>query len=163
MLTVPGGPVVCGEETFRALHVIRRANLLPALYDEPIVMAHTSFAAMTDLMDEPPPWLNVFDDPPRTTLPPRCRRATASQGAAIRLALALPASLVLLEEPIKEKVKLSFIKAEGTLSILVGAYRIGRLSAVRPMVKALQKLGHGHVLPAPEMLEAMWKALEELD
>ena len=62
----------------------------------------------------------------------------------------------------KERAKLSFFKCEGTVSILVHAHRMGHLSAVRPMVKALEKLGHGHVLPPPDQLDALWQALDAM-
>jgi len=162
MLTRADGPVVCGEKTLRALLAIRREKLLPQVYAQPLVIGQHNFQSLADVLSDKPPWLNVIDDAPQQPIPPRCETATEAEAAAIRLALALPASVVLLEGPIKERVKLSYIKAEGTLSVLVAAYRVGKLSAVRPMVKALQALGHEDVLPEPAMLEALWQALDGL-
>ncbi len=166
MLTSADGPVVVGDTTMRALVAIRRQKLLPQLYDAPIVMARSNFEAVCGVLPEPPHWLNVRDDRPEIELPQRCETATASEAAAIRLALSPPpdrASFVLLEGPIKERAQLSFIKAQGTVSILVAAYRCGKLTAVRPMIKALERLGHAEVLPEPAMLDALWKALDDLD
>lgn len=160
-LTSPDGPVVASTKTVRALCAIRRQSLLPRLYGR-IVMGRSNFAELADVLASPPPWLDVLPDAPQQDLPPRVNTATDSEAATLRLALSLPASLVLLEGPIKERAKLSFIKAEGTLSILVTAHREGLLSAVRPMVKALRALGHGDVLPPRELLDALWKALEEM-
>lgn len=160
MLTDPTGPIVTGERTLRALLAIRKEGLLTALYDKHIVLARSNHDAMHDVMAEPLPFIEVIDDPPDVELPKRCLTATSGEAATIRLALALPASIVHLEGPIKERAKLSFMKAEGTVSILVAAYREGHLSAVKPMVKALKALGHGDVLPEPAMLEALWQALE---
>ncbi len=160
-LTCADGPVVAGEKTLRALVAIRRQRLLPRLYGR-VVVGRFNFEALADVLPEAPPWLSVADDRPDQGLPPRVAGAAASDVATLRLALALPASLVLLEGPTKERAKLSFIKSEGTVSILVTAYRRGLLSAVQPMVKALEKLGHGDVLPPPEQLEAMWRALDDM-
>ena len=160
-LTNPDGPVVSSEKTLRALHAIRRSKLLARRYGR-IVMARSNFEALSDLWPAPEPWLCVCDDCPTQALPAPLAAATTSEAATLRLALALPASLVLLEEPIKQQAKVNFIKAEGTVSILVWAYREGLLSAVQPMVKALQKLGHGDVVPPADQLEALWRALDEL-
>jgi len=161
-LTSANGPVVAGEKTLRALVAIRRQKLLPQLYVH-VVIGRCNFEALADVLPEAPPWLSVVEDRPDQELPPRVAGAAPSDVATLRLALALPASLVLLEGPIKERAKLSFIKSEGIVSILVSAYRRGLLSAVQPMVKALEKLGHGDVLPPPEQLEALWRALEEME
>jgi hypothetical protein len=126
-------------------------------------MARSVFESMHDVLPAPPPWLDVLDDRPEQPLPARIADATPSEAATLRLALAAPASLVLFDGRMKDRVKLSFIKAEGTVPILVMAYRLGKLTAVQPMVKALQSLGHGDVLPPKEMLDALWVALEKLD
>ena len=164
MRTSKDGPVVASERTLRALFAIRRAVLLPKLYGT-VVVGRSSYEAI--LATAPPemadwPWLAIEQDRPEVELPARIAGAPAPDAAALRLALALNASLVLLEDPTKERAKLSFIKAEGTVAILVQAYRQGHLSAVRPMVKALEKLGHREVLPPAEQLEAMWLALENM-
>lgn len=161
-MTKPGGPVVICERTLRALLAIRREKLLPELYGR-VAMARSSFEALGELLPAPPPWLDVMADRPEQALPERIAAVDASESATLRLALALPASLVLFDGPFKDRVKLSYIKAEGTVSILVMAYRLGKLSAVKPMVKALQALGHADVLPPPEMLDALWKALDKLE
>jgi predicted nucleic acid-binding protein len=153
--------VVTSEKSLRALVAIRRQKLLPELYGR-VVMARSNFEALQDVLPDAPAWLVVERDRPEQELPPRVAAAGVSEAATLRLALALPASLVLLEGPIKERAKLSFIKAEGVVAMLVAAYRQGLLSAVRPMVKALEKLGHGDVVPPSEQMEAMWKALDEL-
>lgn len=161
-LTSAGGPVVGGERTLRALIAIRRQKLLSQLYGR-VAVGRFNFDALGDVLPEAPPWLSVMEDRPGQQLPPRVAGADASDAATLRLALALPASLVLLDGPIKERAKLSFIKSEGTVSILVTAYRRGLLSAVQPMVKALEKLGHRDVLPPPEQLEALWQALDGME
>lgn len=161
MLTTIDGPVVVSEKTLRALTSIRRQRLLGELFGQ-VVIARSNFHALADVLGEPPPWLVVQPDRPEQALPQRVAHASASEAATLRLALALGASLVLIDGPIKEPVKLSFIKATGTVSILVDAYREGKLTAVPPMVKALAKLGHEDVLPPPEALAALWKALENL-
>lgn len=160
-LTAPDGPVVSSERTLRALVAIRREKLIPELYGS-VTIARSNFEAMHDVLPDAPAWLRIDRDRPDQSLPPRVVGADGSEAATLRLALAIPASLVLLDGPIKERAKLSFIKAEGVVSILVAAYRLGMLSAVRPMVKALEKLGHEEVLPSPEQLEALWRALDEL-
>ncbi|MCE9590314.1 MAG: hypothetical protein K8S99_07300 [Planctomycetes bacterium] len=162
MHTRPGGPVVAAEKTLRALIAIRREKLLPELYGR-VTVAKTVLAALADVMPTPPAWMDVVDDRPGQALPDRLASVTPSEGATLRLAMAIPASLVLIDGPIKEKAKLSFIKCEGAVSILVQAFRAGKLSAVRPMVNALQSLGHADVLPPPEALEAMWKALAAME
>lgn len=161
-LTTEGGPVVVSEKTLRALLAIRREKLLPALFGM-VTIARTNFESMADVLASAPAWLIVREDDPGQPLPDRVAMATASEAATLRLALGIGASLVLLDGPIKEKAKLSFIRSEGTVSLLVTAYREGHLSAVQPMVKALAALGHGDVLPRPEMLEALWKALRQME
>lgn len=165
-LTDPAGPVVCSEKTWRALTAIRRETLLSVLYDRPIMMAQSNYNAVSQTSAGPitatPDWLGVLADAPDVELPERCRSAAKSEAATLRAALAHRASLVLLEGPIKERAKLSFIKTEGVLAVLVGAYRIGRLSAVKPMVNALRSLGHEEVLPEKAMLDALWRALDQL-
>lgn len=164
-LTSPDGPVVVSEKTCRALIDIRRDKLLPEVFaPKPLVMVRTNADALADrFTPHPPDWLTILDDPAHVVLPERCGTATPSEAATLRLAIALPASVVLIENPIKERAKLSFIKCEGTVSILVSAYRLGLLSAVKPMVKALRALGHEDVLPDDAMLEALWTALDKLD
>ena len=185
-LTRPDGPVVTSEKTLRALCAIRRHKLLPTLYGQ-IVIAQSNYDALRSALTEVEscaggpvqvdeekgytpasgmPWLFVVADRPGQPLPARVdypKASSASEAATLRVALAIPASLVLLDGPIKERAKLSFIKAEGTLSILVSAFRQGHLSAVQPMVKALEKLGHADVLPPKEMLDALWTALGKLE
>ncbi len=160
-LTSPEGPIVVSEKTLRALASIRRAKLLPALFGE-VWIERSNFESLADALSDAPPWLIVQDDRPQQRLPGRVMDASDLELATLRLALSVPASLVLLDGAVKERAKLSYIKAEGTVSILVSAYRQGLLSAVRPMVKALEKLGHADVLPPPDQLEALWHALTEL-
>ncbi|MCC7192647.1 MAG: hypothetical protein IT444_07680 [Phycisphaeraceae bacterium] len=162
MLTVAGGPVVICEKTLRALLAIRREKLLPEIYGR-VAIARSVFQAMGDVLPIAPPWIDVLDDQPQQSLPARISGGTPSETATLKLALALPASLVLFDGPMKDSVKLSYIKAEGTVPILVMAYRMGKLSAVQPMVKALQSLGHADVLPSAEMLDALWGALSKLE
>lgn len=162
MLTVAGGPVVVSEKTLRALLAIRREKLLPEIYGR-VAVARSVFDAMQDVLPAPPAWLDILEDRPDQALPDRIAGGTPSEAATLRLALALPASLVLFDGPMKDRVKLSYIKAEGTVPILVMAYRLGKLTAVQPMVKALRSLGHADVLPPPEMLDALWVALGKLE
>ncbi len=184
-LTHPDGPVVASEKTLRAMAAIRKLKLLPQLHTHILVAASVYELVRASLGEVEPgaggeviiagdgfrhapglPWLIVTNDRPTHPLPPRIdfpMNSTASEAATLRLALAVPASLVLLDGPIKERAKLSFIKSEGTLSMLVTAYRRGLLSAVPPMVKALEKLGHGDVLPPRESLEALWTALDKME
>jgi predicted nucleic acid-binding protein len=171
MLTTEGGPVVIAAKTLCALTAIRRQALLPALYER-VCMAKSVRAAAGELGGTQPwesgpgpagwEWLIVGPDMPEVVLPERVAGAAPEDAATLRLALGLHASRVLIDGPIKERAKLSFIKCQGTLSVLVDAYRLGKLSAVEPMVKALKSLGHGDVLPPPEALESMWRALAQL-
>lgn len=177
-LTSPEGPVVLSEKTLCALIAIRREGLIAELYG-PVVMARSTWigaAKSADARrrrdatfdaDSPPPWIKLVDDErfAHVELPERCGRtvATPSELATLRVAVGWPASLVLLDGPIKEKAKLSFIKAEGVVSMLVMAFRLDKLSAAKPMVTALEKLGYGDVLPPEEALEALWAALEGLE
>ena len=161
VLTSPGGPVVLSDRTLRALASIRRLGLLEKVYGD-LVMARSVFDAAGDVLNPKPAWLTVLGDRPDTELPSRIAGAGPLESATLKLAIAIPASIVLIDGPIKEPAKLSFIKCEGTVSILVQAYREGHLSAVRPMVKALRALGHEDVLPPPEALEALWTALDQL-
>jgi predicted nucleic acid-binding protein len=160
-LTSPDGPVVVSTKTLCALIDIRRQKLLPQLFG-PITMALSNFQELTGKLPQPPDWLAVVADHPQQPLPERLAHASDSQAATLRLAVAVRASNVLIDGPIKEAAKLSFIKSEGTVSILVRAYRAELLTSVRPMVKALEALGHGDVLPPPDLLEALWKALDNL-
>lgn len=165
MLTRPGGPVVVSERSLLALAAIRRQHLLGEMFGEVALPRSSWPVAAGALGDEPPAWLVVLDDRPDVVLPTRCDEtagATAAEAAALRLAVGLPASLVIIDGPVKEKAKLSFIKCEGVVGLLVQAYRTGRLTAVPPMVKALQKLGYTDVVPAPHLLEAMYQALEAM-
>lgn len=168
MLTQAGGPVVISEKTLRALLDIRREKFLPLMYRR-VVIARSSFNNFVEVFDKPdakPPWLDVEDDCPGQEIPSRItvmEERDESSETAIKLGLAIGASVILLEGPIKEKAKLSFIKSEGALSILVWAYRQGWLSAVKPMVKALKALGHDEVLPDEEKLQALWEALDKLE
>ncbi len=145
------------EKTLAALTAIRREKLLEQLYGQ-VFMARSVYEAV----EQQPAWLEVIDDAPDHPLPARVASATASEAATLRAALAAGASLVLIYGPIKEKAKLSFIKCEGAVSILVAAYREGLLTAVKLMVKALTALGHEDVLPPPETLDALWTALDQL-
>jgi len=160
-LTSASGPVVTSEKTLRALLSIRREKLLPALYDQ-VLIARSNFEELADVLPASPVWLGVMENQPDQPLPSPLSHASDSEVATLQLAISIPASLVLLDGPIKERAKLSFIKAEGTVSILVSAYRRGMLTAVRPMIKALERLGHGDVLPTPLQLEAMWRALDAM-
>ena len=164
MLTTADGPVVIGEKTLRALGAIRRDNLLPHLYEE-LCLCRSNLDALSDVLDADglPPWLRIVDDYPHEALPQRVASATLSEAATLKAALAIGASLVLIDGPIKERAKLSFVKCEGTVSILVMAHRQGLLTAVKPMVKALRKLGYAEVLPPPEALDALWIALDKLE
>jgi predicted nucleic acid-binding protein len=158
MLTTDDGPVFTCERTLRALMAIRREKLLEPLYG-PVHIARS----VADNIDGVPDWLTIIDDAPDHPLPPRVEAAAgASDRATLKAALAHGASMVLLDGPAKESTKLSFVKAEGVVSILVAAYRQGRLSAVRPMIKALSALGFDDVLPPPESLDALYDALERL-
>ncbi len=159
MLTTDDGPVVVSEKSLLALTAIRKDKLLPEFFGE-VAIARSCFDALQ--IPVTPAWLVVMDDRPNQAIPERVASATKSEAATLRLALAIGASLVIIDGPIKEKAKLSFIKCEGVVSLLVRAYREGRLSAVQPMVKALEKLGHAHVLPPPHLLEALWKALDAM-
>ena len=185
-LTHPDGPVVTSEKTLLAMASIRKLKLLPQLHNT-VAIAASNYEAVRDALGQAEseaggpveipadkgfapapglPWLFVLPDQPQQALPARVdhpQNATAAEAATLRLALAVPASLVLLDGPIKERAKLSFIKSEGTVSMLVTAYRQGLLSAVKPMVIALEKLGHGDVLPPKESLEALWTALDRMD
>ena len=171
MLTTEGGPVVIAAKTLCALTAIRKQSLLPTLYGQVCMAASVREAAgeiggLQPWKDGPGPagweWLIVGPDMPEVVLPERVAGASAVDAATLRLALGLGASRVLIDGPIKERAKLSFIKCQGTLSVLVDAYRLGKLTAVEPMVKALKSLGHGDVLPPPEALESMWRALSQL-
>lgn len=159
MLTPAEGPVVTSVRTLAALAGIRRAKLLPQLYGT-VAIAESNLAEARAFLPETPAWLTPGPDHPEVPLPERLAAASASEAATIRFALGLGGSLILLDGPVKERAKLSFIKSVGTVSILVSAYRLGHLSAVRPMITALEKLGHADVLPPPEQLEALWVALE---
>jgi len=170
MLTATHGPTVLSERSLRALIAIRRETLLPKMYDK-LVISRSNFDAVRDTpsghsgpaaMPEPPDWLTVMDDVPGQTVPDRVAHAEALELASIRLTLALPASLLVIDGPIKESIKLSFIKAEGVVSLLVQAYRRDLLTAVKPMIKALEALGHGDILPPAESLAAMYKALDAM-
>lgn len=145
----------------QALLAIRREKLLPSLYGS-VVMAQSNFAALEERVPEPLPWLHVEADRDDVDLPARIAGAAPLEAATLRLALGIGASLVLLEEPIRQSAKLSAIKSYGAISILVQAHRIGLLSAVRPMVKALDKLGFSDVLPPPDQLDALWTALDAM-
>lgn len=185
-LTQPGGPVVASEKTLAAMAAIRKLKLLSQLHGT-VVVARSVYASLRESLAQAQPgaggevrlepgqnfaaapgfdWLLVAEDQPAQPLPARVdypQNATASEAATLRLALSIPASLVLLDGTIKERAKLSFIKSEGTLSMLVTAYRKGLLSAVEPMVKALEKLGHADVLPPRESLAALWTALGKME
>ena len=161
MLTAADGPVVISAKTLDALMSIRRENLLPYLYGR-VTISKSNFVGLNNVLPNPPTWLAVTEDRPEQPLPGRVADAKPLDAATLRLALAADASLVLLDGAIKERAKLSFIKAEGTLSILVLGFRHDKVTAVRPMVKALEKLGHADVLPSPEQLDALWRALDAL-
>lgn len=182
-LTHPDGPAVISERTLTALAGTRKLSLLQQLYGH-VVMGRANFLACRAALgvDEtfepiidpqrgftPAPghdWLLIAEDHPDQPLPPRVdfpMSSTASEAATLRLALAIPASIVLIDGPIKDRAKLSFIKCEGTVSILVQAYREGHLSAVKPMVKALDALGFADVLPPADQLEALWEALSQME
>ena len=164
MRTTTDGPVVVSQKTLGALIAIRRQQLLPPLYGR-VVIAQSVFHALTGLPGDLDhwDWLDIEADRPEQSLPPRVAGVNPSDAATLRLAMGIGASLILLEDPVKERAKLSFFKCEGTVSILVLAHRLGHLSAVRPMTKALDRLGHGHVLPPQEQLDALWKALDSLE
>jgi hypothetical protein len=163
-LTTPGGPIIVSRRTLAALTAIRRHGLLGRLYGQVHACA-SDVAAIPALSLAECPWLLTHPDPEMVPLPERVLslQPPDPDGArAIRLALTLRGSLVLLEGATKEKAKLCHIKSEGALSILVACYREGWLSDVRPMVKALRSLGQGDVLPDDEKLEALWRALDSL-
>ncbi len=163
MRTTPDGPVVVSVKTFGALLAIRREKLLESMYGS-VVMPRSGYDGLHDKLAASgcPAWLDVKDDLPQVQLPPRLVAVGGHDGASLQLALGIGASLVLIEEPVKEKAKLSFIKAEGTVSILVMAYRLGLLTAVPPMVKALEKLGYRDVLPPSDQLKVLWVALDAM-
>jgi predicted nucleic acid-binding protein len=162
MLSSDNGPIFISEKSLRALLAIRRERLVEQVYGS-VLMARSNWQAMADVLTEVPSWMTIVDDAPDQSLPLRVSIGIKpTHAATIRAALANDASLILIEGPIKEKVKLSYIKAEGVVSLLVAAYRQGLISAVRPMVKALVALGHEDVLPPPEALDALWVALDQL-
>lgn len=158
MLTTDNGPVFIGEKTLSAMQAIRREGLIEKIHG-PVLMARSNYNAATN----PPPWITPVDDVDDYALSMRVASAASpSEAITLKTALANGASLILIDGPVKEQVKLSFIKAEGVVPMLVTAYREGWLSAVRPMVKALIALGHEDVLPPPEALDALWTALDHL-
>lgn len=171
MLTQPGGHVVGSLRTLDALFAIRKDKLLPLLYGQ-VVITKSDLTKLSEdfasLREATPDWLVIADDPHDDTeslLPERVVSMYPRDGdseRAIRLGLSIGASMILLDGPVKEKAKLSFIKSEGALPILVMAYRLGHLSAVKPMVKALTAMGRGEVLPDDEQLQALWTALDQL-
>jgi len=160
-LTKPGGPVVTSERTLRAMIAIRRDKLMPQMFDQ-LVISQCCFEVLSDVLPEAPDWLAVLEDQPQQALPERVASANKLDAAAMRLGLAIGASEIFLEGSIKEKAKLSFIKSQGAVSILVSAHRQGLLTAVQPMLKALKALGFEDVLPPPDLLEALYKALDDL-
>jgi len=162
MLTTKDGPVVISEKVLRALLAIRREKLLAQMYSE-VTISQSNMTAVGDALPEKPDWLTVHEDVPDQELPTRVGAATELEAATLRLALSIGASLILIDGPIKESAKLSFMKCEGVISILVQAHRVGHLSAVKPMVKALTALGHEDVVPPKEMLDALWAALDGLE
>lgn len=161
MLTTPGGPPVIGAPSLRALVAIRRQGLVHDLYG-PASIERGNLESLADVLPATPPWLTVHEDDPSIELPSRLAQVDEADRATLRLALAVGAGLVIIEEPAKERAKLSFFKCEGVLSMLVWAHRQGRLTAVMPMVKALRSLGQGHVLPPQEQLDALKRALSSM-
>ena len=162
MLTQTEGPVVISVRTLGALVAIRRQKLLPLLYGT-VAISASNLAEAESFLPDTPPWLVPGPGHPGQALPERLVAEADSHAATLRFGLGIGASLLLLDGPVKHRAKLSYMKAVGTVSILVTAYRLGHLSAVRPMVKALEKLGQEEVLPPPEQLDALWRALEEMD
>jgi len=164
MLTTADGPVVVSPRSMRALLAIRRAKLLPQVYGDIAITASARDALGDDLQsDGDVDWLAVLDDRPDVDLPPRLAHIADDDGATLRCALGHGASLVLIEEPAKEKAKLSFIKCEGVVAFLVVCHRVGLLTDVKPMIKALRALGHDAVLPPQEQLDALYEALDALE
>ncbi len=161
MLTTADGPVVISPRTLGALLALRREKLLPQLVG-PVVINAAGRESLRDVLPHDPEWLSIRGDQPQVALPSRLVEIPSADAQTLQLALACGASLVLLEGAAKEKAKLSFIKCEGVVSLLVRAYREGLLTAVPPMLKALTALGFADVLPREEALTALLAALAEL-
>ena len=160
-LTTASGPAVVSLRSWQALAAIRRTELLAKVYGH-VAVSEATAAAITAGDLALPDWLVVLADAPDQALPERLAAVGGDDAATLRCAVRHGASRVLIEDPVKEKAKLSFIKCEGVLAFLVHAHREGRLSAVEPMIKALTALGHADVLPDEAQLEALRAALRSM-
>ncbi|MDX1683226.1 MAG: hypothetical protein R3336_08900 [Phycisphaeraceae bacterium] len=159
MLTTDEGPVVVSRRTLEALLAIRRGHLLPKIYPDRSIMIDQECG---EQVEDRPDFIELKVAPEDVELPTRIGHGDPCDLACLRLALHVGASMVMLEDPIKERAKLSFIRAEGTVPFLVQAHRAGHLTAVEPMIKALRALGHEDVLPPEDQLAALKEALRHL-
>jgi len=155
-------PVVIGERSLRALLDIRHDWLLRDMFGT-VLLSRSAADALDGEIAAFPEWVRVHDDPPPNvvTLPERLISVGGTDRETIRLALALNARLVILEgKGLLEKVKLSFLKAQGVVPLLVQAYQNGRIRRIKPLLTALER--KGHEMPPPEQMEALLRALDEL-
>jgi len=154
---------VIGERTLSPLLAIRQAKLLPELFGR-VLIARSNYEAITHpRLAECGDWLKIVETNPGIRLSSRFDICPPLEQDTLRLAVSRSASMTLLEGRTKDLAKLEGLTCEGTVSLLVQGHRKGLVSGVRPMVKALRALGHEDVLPPPEMLEALWEALDELE
>jgi predicted nucleic acid-binding protein len=152
-------PVVVAAAPLRALASIRHERLLPEMFGR-VAICRSVAEATADLWPTRPPWLDVHDDV-EVDLPPRLVHVEGDDRATLQLSVHLNASLTIIDgKPLLEKVKLSFLKAMGTVPLLVQAYQEGRIRAVKPLLVALERKGHD--MPPPEQMAALLRALDSL-
>ena len=155
------GPVVVAASSLRALASIRHEHLLREVFGTVVVCRSTAEACASLWPGAWPDWIAVEDDRAAVELPPRMAHVQGEDRATLQLAIALGASLTIIEgKPLLEKVKLSFLKAMGTIPLLVQAYQEGRVRAVKPLLTALER--KGHEMPPPAQMTALLQAIDTL-
>lgn len=84
-------------------------------------------------------WLTIVD---AVTIDPSLPKLGAGEAAAISLARSLPARLILLDERKARRIAVDRgLTVVGTLAVLVRAKRLGIISAVGPVITAMEAQG----------------------
>lgn len=150
--------VVIAENALRALASIRHLFLLEEMFTTVLTPAKPGLEA--EGLEEWPGFL-VHRTAGPVEMPPRLVHLRGPEREAVALAIESGAALLILDgKAVLEKVKLSFIKAMGTIPLLVQAYQEGRIRAVKPLLVALER--KGHEMPPPEQMQALLSALDSL-
>lgn len=146
---MPEGPIVCDTGPLIALSLIDQLEILPKLYDRPLVPRAVLAEVTAGGGDRPgthailsAEWLQVVEDvAPEPLL---AAELGSGEAAVIATAYELRARLALLDERKARRVAVRVygLRVKGSAGVLVAAKRAGLVTEVRPLLEALVTKGY---------------------